>query len=329
MTATTLIARRPTVTHRVELFTRCAANPLLTAADWPYPTGTVTNPAAARVNGETLLVCHVEDRYGISHLHVARSADGITNWRVDETPLIAPDPDGVSTYGAQDPRVTFVPELDRWIIVYTAVGRPGPCVALASTDDFRHVEHLGVAMLPDNKDGCLLARRVNGRYILLHRPTSPMTGRADVWLSHSADLRSWSTPQPVLAARTGQAWDSARVGMGPPPIETPAGWLGVYHGVRQLAAGPICRAGLVLLDLDQPERVLRRSHGWVLTPTLPYERIGDVPNMVFPSGLIHDPATDELRLYYGAAGTGTAMASARLTDVLAHILSDPHDHAAT
>ena len=134
---------------------------------------------------------------------------------------------------------------------------------------------------------CCLAR-VDGEYVLFHRPVTAITSRADIWLSRSADLRSWSSPEPVLAARPGGWWDSARIGIGPPPLETSEGWLVVYHGVRQTVAGALYRAGLALLDLDDPSKVLRRCSEWVLGPTESYELMGDVPGVVFPCGLIHD-----------------------------------------
>jgi predicted GH43/DUF377 family glycosyl hydrolase len=114
-----------------------------------------------------------------------------------------------------------------------------------------------------------------------------------------------------------------RIGIGPPPLDTPHGWLCVYHGVKQMVGGPIYRAGLVLLDRDQPTRVLRRSEEWVLGPRADYERVGDVPNTVFPTGLVHDPTTGELRVYYGAADSVIAMVSAPLDAVLDYVQSCP------
>lgn len=304
-----------------ELFTRCPANPLLTAADWPYQVTAVFNPAAAIVGGQTVLVCRVEDRHGVSHLTVARSDDGIRGWRIDDTPLIRGD----RMWGVENPRATWVNELGCWVIAYTVCGPQGPSVALASTRDFRQVDLIGTAVPPDDKDASLLSRHINGEFVLLHRPYSPKTRRADIWLSHSIDLRSWTMPELVMAARAGPTWDSLRVGMGPPPIETPAGWLGIYHGVKQLVRGPVYRVGLVLLDRERPQRVLRRSSDWILAPTAPYERAGDAPNVVFPTGVTLDPETDTLRLYYGAADTVVAMASARLSDLIDYLLTCPAD----
>ena len=311
-----------------ELFHRDANNPLLTASDWPYPMNSVFNPAAALHDGETVLLCRVEDRRGVSHLTVARSADGRTKWRVDSKPLIADDPtDPTSCWGVEDPRITYVEELGGYVIAYTAYGPSGPCVALAITEDFTAAEPLGVVMPPEDKNASLLPRRVDGYFVLFHRPVSVISARADVWLSCSADLRSWTTPEPVMQARPGSWWDAARIGMGPPAIETPAGWLVAYHGVKQMVSTAIYRVGLVLLDLDHPTRVLRRTSSWVLGPHEPYEVVGDVPNVIFPTGLVHDPETDELRLYYGAADTCVAMAHAQLPEVLDHLLSLPPEQS--
>jgi predicted GH43/DUF377 family glycosyl hydrolase len=310
--------------HDDELFRRDPRNPLLCASDWPYPMNSVFNPAATLHNGETVLLCRVEDRRGISHLTVARSADGRTGWRVEPKPLIADDPaDPTSCWGVEDARVTYVEELGAYLIAYTAYGPGGPCVALAMTEDFQSAEPFGVVMPPEDKNASLLPRRVGDHFVLFHRPVSVISARADVWLSRSVDLRSWTTPEPVMQSRTGAWWDATRIGMGPPAIETPAGWLVVYHGVKQMVNTAIYRVGLVLLDTEHPTRVLRRTTNWVLGPREPYETIGDVPNVVFPTGLVHDPGTDELRLYYGAADTCVAMASSRLSDVLDHLLSLP------
>lgn len=302
------------------LFRRFAGNPILAPNRWPYPINAVMNAGAAMLGDETVLLCRVEDRRGISHLTVARSRDGLSNWIVDDGPLMAPDPDRPEeSWGVEDPRLTRVDELDAWVITYTAFGPGGPAISLATTRDFRSVERLGVVRAPEDKNGALLARRVGGEFILFHRPVTVIGARADVWLSRSADLHSWSSPVPVLGARPGGWWDSARIGMGPPPIETPAGWLVIYHGVRQTVAGALYRAGLALLDLDDPAKVVRRCSDWVLGPSEAYELTGDVPGVVFPCGVVHDPTTDELRLYYGAADTCVAMASASLSDVLGYV----------
>ncbi|MGI8699028.1 MAG: hypothetical protein ACR2J0_07795 [Mycobacteriales bacterium] len=306
------------------LFTRSRANPLLNADRWPYPVNAVMNAGATTMDGTTVLICRVEDRRGISHLALARSKNGVSNWVVDESPCMAPSPDHPEEeWGLEDPRVTYVEELESWVIAYTAFGSGGPAVSLALTSDFVHFERLGMVMSPEDKNAALLPRRVKGDWVLFHRPVATIGRRGDIWLSRSSDLRSWTAPEPVMGARVGGWWDSARIGMGPPPLETEDGWLVVYHGVRQTVAGALYRAGLALLDLDQPAKVLRRAEDWVLSPRTSYELVGDVPGVVFPCGLVHDETTDELRVYYGAADSQLALATASLSDVLGFLRSSP------
>jgi predicted GH43/DUF377 family glycosyl hydrolase len=308
-----------------ELFERHPTNPILTAADWPYPANGVFNPAAAEVAGETVLLARVEDRRGISHLTVARSANGVDDWKVDSEPLLAPDEATASEqWGFEDARVVWVDELKRWLITCTAYGPPGPSVFLATTEDFTTVERYGVVRQPEDKNAALLPHRIDGRWVLLHRPITHYGGRhGEIVLSRSDDLVSWSAPEQVLQPRAGAWWDSLRIGIGPPPLRTEHGWLLVYHGVKETVAGGIYRVGLALLDLDEPTRVVRRLSTWVLSPLEPYERTGDVPNVVFPCGLLHDAASDEVRLYYGAADSSICLATSRLADLLDALLATP------
>jgi len=310
-----------------ELFVRHPSNPILTAADWPYEVNGVFNPAAAEVAGETVLLARVEDRRGISHLTVARSANGIDGWTIEREPLLAPDGHTASEqWGFEDARVVWVDELERWVITCTAYGPAGPGVFLATTEDFKTVERYGIVRPPEDKNAALLPQRIDGRWALLHRPkTQSAHGQGEIHLSRSDDLFSWSAPEEVLQPRDGAWWDSLRIGIGPPPIRTDRGWLLVYHGVKETIAGDIYRVGVALLDLDDPTRVLRRLPTWVLAPSEQYERTGDVPNVVFPCGLIHDPQTDEVRLYYGAADTSICLAQARLADLVDAVLAAPPD----
>ena len=130
-----------------ELFHRHATNPILTASDWPYPAHTVFNPGATLLqDGTTLLLCRVEDRRGHSHLCAARSKNGVDGWEIDPAPTMMADPEHYpdELWGIEDPRITFVPELQQYVIAYTAYSRGGPCVALALTELFTAKTHLPV-----------------------------------------------------------------------------------------------------------------------------------------------------------------------------------------
>jgi predicted GH43/DUF377 family glycosyl hydrolase len=309
------------VTHP-ELFTRHAANPILTAADWPGRVNVVFNPAAVQLDGETILIARVEARTGISHLTIARSRDGVSDWRIDADPLLMPidDNDG-ERWGFEDARVVWVEELATHVISCTAYGPGGPAVFLATSVDFTSVERIGIVVAPEDKNAALLPERIGGRWVLLHRPTSNFGAlHPGISLSRSSDLRSWSTPETVMEPRAGAWWDALRIGIGPPLLRTEHGWLLVYHGVKETVGGAIYRVGLALLDLEEPTRVLRRTDEWVLAPHEPYERSGDVPNAIFPCGLIHSEAEDELRLYYGAADTCICLATASYDETIATVL---------
>ena len=299
-------------------FCRYPGNPILTAADLPYPANSVFNAAATLIDGETLLLMRVEDRRGLSHLTAARSRDGRGEWRVDDAPTLPADPEGhpEELWGIEDPRITWLEDQQLYFITYTAYSEAGPCVAMASTRDFVAFTRLGPVWPPDDKDAALFPVRFHGRYAMLHRPSPTMVGGgAHIWLSFSTDLKHWGDNRILLPCRRGGWWDANKIGLSPPPLLTEEGWLLMYHGVRETIAGGIYRLGLALLDAHDPCKVLCRADEWVFGPREPYERQGDVAEVVFPCGWVTEG--DELRLYYGAADTSMALATARVSEVLA------------
>lgn len=312
---------QPNASLWASLFERSPKNPILTAADWPYPAHTVFNAGACQFDGETLLLVRVEDRRGHSHLTVARSTDGVSGWRIDKEPSLVPEPNCFpeEIWGIEDPRLTWVEDRNEWIIAYTSFSPSGPMVSLASTKDFKLFERIGPVMPPEDKDAAVFPRRFNGRYAMIHRPVAAGSGGAHIWLSFSPDLTHWGDHHVLLNARRGSWWDANKIGLSPPPLETEDGWLLLYHGVRQTAGGCIYRLGLALLDLDEPWHVLHRSDEWIFAPELPYEQHGDVGGVVFPCGWILDRETEMLRIYYGAADSCIALATASLKDLVNYV----------
>ncbi len=300
-----------------ELFHRHEKNPILTVKDLPYTANSVFNAGATVFGKETVLLMRVEDRRGMSHLTVAKSKDGIGRWRIGQ-PALIPDPKTYpeEIWGIEDPRITYMAEEKHWVIAYTAYSRGGPVVSLAVTCDFKTFERLGPVMPPENKDAALFPVRFSGRWAMIHRPVAalPSPG-AHIWISFSPDLRHWGSHRMLLTARSGGFWDTKKIGLCPPPLQTDEGWLILYHGVRMTAGGAIYRLGLALLDLEDPCRVIARSDPWVFAPEADYEIFGDVGKVVFPCGWIKDK--DKVRLYYGAADTCIALATADLPDLLA------------
>jgi predicted GH43/DUF377 family glycosyl hydrolase len=306
---------------RRELFCRHPGNPILSVKDWPYPANSVFNAAAAIVNGKTLLLVRVEDFRGLSHLTAARSDDGVSGWEIDAKPTLVPEPERhpEEIWGIEDPRVTRLEELQKWVIAYTAFSRGGPLVSLATTTDFRNFVRLGPVMPPEDKDAAVFPVRFGGRWAMFHRPMANLPGMpADIWISFSPDLKHWGDHQEVIHSREGSWWDANKIGLSAPPMETPEGWLILYHGVRTTASGSIYRLGLALLDLKEPRRVIRRSEEWVFGPKAHYEREGDVDDVVFPCGWVRKGET--IFMYYGAADSCIGLATAKMNELVEFLL---------
>jgi predicted GH43/DUF377 family glycosyl hydrolase len=307
-----------------ELFQRHPDNPILTVSDWPYRANSVFNAAAADIDGKILLLVRVEDFRGISHLTVARSKDGITNWQIDSAPTLKPEPEQYpeELWGIEDPRITWIEEMGEWAICYTAYSQGGPLVSLALTGDFKTFRRLGPVMPPEDKDAALFPVKFNGLWAMLHRPVprSSMLG-AHIWLSFSPNLKHWGEHHEIIQARQGGWWDANKIGLCSPPLETKAGWLILYHGVRTTASGSIYRLGLALLDLENPLKVIRRTDEWIFGPKAHYEREGDVDDVVFPCGWIKKDG--KVLIYYGAADSRLCLATADLDELVDFVLNCP------
>jgi len=301
-----------------EILARHGANPILTAEDWPYPANAVFNPGAVRLaDGTTLLLCRVEDYRGHSHLCAAVSQNGIDSWRIDPRPTLPADPAGhpEELWGIEDPRIVWHPDLEKYSVTYTAYSYGGPCVALALTKDFKKFERYGVCMPPDDKDAALLPHKIGGSWAMIHRPAASFGG-AHIWISYSPDLRHWGSHKIMMMARRGGWWDAGKIGLSTPLIETPEGWLMLYHGVRRTASGSLYRWGLALFDLETPEKCILRGDPWVFGPRENYETIGDVGGSVFPCGYTIGEDGDSINIYYGGADSCVALATGRISELL-------------
>jgi predicted GH43/DUF377 family glycosyl hydrolase len=239
-----------------------------------------------------------------SHLRVVRCGDGRSVREIGE-PIFLPQAE-YEEYGVEDPRIT---QLDgRFYVTYVAVSRHGPATALASTTDFQTFERHGIVFCPENKDVVLFPEKIGGAYAAMHRPVcgTPFT-RPEMWIARSPDLIHWGAHAPLTM--TGGDWQSGRVGGGCPPVPVRDGWLALYHGNRQpTAPGEVGTyyGGAMLLDAQDPTKILARSQAPFLVPEADFEVSGFVPNVVFPTGLIRNG--DSLLVYYGAADACTAVA---------------------
>jgi len=296
-----------------DLLHRWEGNPAITIEDVPFRANTVFNGTPMVTENGVFLLLRVEGQQGYSFFALARSSDGL-RFKLDEKPVMMPAKSGpyakYESKGIEDPRATVVD--GTCYIMYTAVGQWGPRIAIARTEDYVNYERIGIVSEPGNKDGVLFPRKIDGRYARLDRPIG--IGRGSIWLSYSPDLLNWGDSEVAISPRAGY-WDDFRIGASVPPIETEKGWLEIYHGVKMTSAGPIYRMGTVLLDLDDPSKVIKRSAMPILSPREDYERIGDVYNVCFGCGALVNEKGN-MKVYYGAADTSICVALCSMEELL-------------
>jgi len=247
----------------------------------------------------------------ISHLRLARSRDGF-HFNVEDQPVLSAA-HALEAFGVEDARITQIG--DTYWVNYTAVSSAGIATGLASSKDLRHFERHGIIFSPPNRDVTIFPEQIHGRYWALHRPMPEDIGSPAIWLASSSDLLSWGGHRLVAAARDGM-WDDLKIGGGAVPFKVqvrgrPA-WLAVYHGVT---ASPLTYSlGALLLDGEDPGRVLGRSRKPILFPEAPYELQGFFANVAFTCGLVQ--SGDLVRIYYGASDGVTCVADLSLEGIL-------------
>jgi len=242
----------------------------------------------------------------ISHLRVARSKDGI-NFDIEGTPAIAPATD-YETFGIEDPRISLID--GTYYISYVAVCPVGVTTCLASTKDFESFERHGIIFCPDNKDVVLFPERIGGRYYALHRPVSTLFRKQEIWIAQSGDLVCWGSHRYLMSPRAGY-WDDIKIGASAVPFKVDAGWLEIYHGADR--NNRYC-LGAVLLDAQEPWKVIARAKKPILEPQTNYEIEGFFGNVVFSCGLLCED--NKLRIYYGVADTAVCYAELPLEEVV-------------
>ncbi|WP_425400770.1 glycoside hydrolase family 130 protein [Aeoliella sp.] len=261
-------------------------------------------------------VFRTEDYTRFPRLHVGWSEDGL-DWQIENSPLTFANAEIDPSDYAYDPRVV---RIEDWYYVSWCGGHNGPTISMARTKDFRQFERMTNAFLPFNRNGVLFPRRIGGKFFMLSRPSDDgHTPFGDIYVSQSPDLVHWGMHEKVMGRggdEVGQWWQRTKIGAGPIPIETPDGWLMIYHGVIDTCNGFVYSMGAAILDLEQPWKVLYRTNRHLLTPEASYETTGHVPNVVFPCAALHEPLSGKLAIYYGAADTCTCVAYAHIKELV-------------
>lgn len=245
-----------------------------------------------------------------SHLRMARSKDGV-NFEVDEKPFLAPR-DESEEYGIEDARISKIGA--HYYINYTAVSRDGYGTSLVRTRDFVDTEYLGMVFCVPNKDVCIFPEKIDGSYYALHRPQNTGFGKSSIWIAQSPDLIHWGQHRCLIRPANNE-WESEKIGGGAPPIKTDKGWLEIYHGKSLRNGKDFYSLMVLLLDLEDPTKVIFRGDHPVIMPEEPYETDGFVPNVVFLNGMVLRN-NDDLLLYYAACDETTCLAECKLSDLL-------------
>ncbi|MEO7839995.1 MAG: glycosidase [Anaerolineales bacterium] len=296
---------------------RHSANPILLpdpGSDWE--TYNVFNPSVIHHNGLFHMHYRAQGLDWISRIGYAVSADGV-HWNRLRRPVLEPH-NASDARGVEDPRVTVLEQ--RFYMCYTAYGREfigegepthiggGVMPMIAVSDNLITWEALGpIVRGEDNKDHSLFPRRINGRYVALHRRPP------QVWLAESEDLLSWpeANMRPIFGPRPDNGWDEKRVGGNGVPIETEHGWLMLYHAYNN---DHVYRLGVCLLDLENPAKIIHRPKEFIFEPDELWELRGDVPNVVFSCA--NPVVNNTVYIYYGGADHVIGLATCTLGELL-------------
>jgi len=302
---------------------RYSGNPIL---DWnPIPKAArIFNSAVASHEGEFVGVFRADQRNGRATLFFGRSQDALA-WRIGPEPITWVDDDGrpAPTSYAYDPRLLKMG--DTYYITWCD-DMHGASIGLGRTADFTRFIRMPNPLMPFNRNGVLFPRKIGNTYMMLSRPSdSGHTPFGDIFLSESPDLIHWGRHRWVMGKGGQGWWQGTKIGAGPVPLETVEGWLLFYHGVSTTCNGFVYSFGAVLLDLEEPSRVLYRTRDYLLTPEKTYETTGFVPNVVFPCATLCDADSGRIAIYYGAADTCTAVAFARVDELLDYIKSNSEE----
>ncbi len=260
----------------------------------------VTDPRVINYNGKDYLTT-------MSYLRLVWSDDGIHFHEDEKYPSIFGKGE-LETFGIEDCRVTTTAE--GFNLSFTAVSEFGVGVGLITTEDWINYRREGMIISPHNKDCAIFEEKINGKYYALHRPSSPDLGGNYIWIAQSPDLIHWGKHKCIATSRPGM-WDSARVGAGAAPIKTDKGWLEIYHGAN--SDNRYC-LGALLLDINDPSKVLARSIEPIMEPVEDYEKTGFFGNVVFTNG--HYVEGDDIFIYYGASDEVICGAKFSLSEIL-------------
>ena len=299
---------------------RYSENPIITSGGHPGR-NSVLNSAVVPYKGGFAGIFRCDNRAVQMNIYAGFSEDGI-HWDIEDQPVAfeAGNTDNLYSDYRYDPRLVFIE--DRYWITWCN-GYHGPTIGVGYTFDFKRFYQCENAFLPFNRNGVLFPQKIGGRYAMLSRPSdNGHTPFGDIFLSYSPDMKYWGEHRLVMKVTPFEVsgWQSTKIGAGPVPVLTSEGWLLFYHGVIHTCNGFRYAMGGALLDKDQPDKVICRSKPYLLSPDEHYERVGDVPNVIFPCATLEEG--DRIVIYYGAADTVVAIAFGYISGIIEYIKSN-------
>ena len=306
-----MLREKKNIVHRYE------GNPILTAADFPGDIVSVFNAGAIKRDGKYILVCRCEDSTFGRYMWVAEGTDGI-HFTPRPEPLAMPVDDPVfmeyahETKSYWDPRIVEI-EGQLYITHASDVTNGKTCqLGLFKIDDaLEKLEWMGLISEPDNRNGVLFPEKIGGKFWRLDRPND---NSFDIWAAASPDLEHWGHYRRVVAKET-LGWGEKKIGPGSVPIKTEKGWLTIMHGVRRQVNDEVYSLGVMLLDLNEPWKMIGQSKRAILAPEMPYEFQGQSPNVVFTNGsIVEDDGS--VKIYYGAADQVLGLAYSTVDELL-------------
>jgi beta-1,4-mannooligosaccharide/beta-1,4-mannosyl-N-acetylglucosamine phosphorylase len=310
------------------LIKRYPGNPILSAEHIPYKADLVFNAGAAKYQGKYVMVFRNDygysggNRFEGTNIGIAYSDDGLS-WDVSPKPCFSLEDEEITR--AYDPRLTVMD--GRVYMCFAVDTRHGVRGGIAATDDFEKFEILSLSA-PDNRNMVLFPERINEKYMRLERPFPVYSrggiDRFDLWMSESPDLRYWGDTRLVLAVEQ-VPFANDKIGPAAPPIKTPYGWLALFHAVDidhsrgkngwEEKWQKRYTAGIMLLDPENPSKVIGMSDVPLIAPEAEYERNGFRNNVIFPGGMILEE-NGEVKIYYGAADTVECLATAYVEELV-------------
>jgi beta-1,4-mannooligosaccharide/beta-1,4-mannosyl-N-acetylglucosamine phosphorylase len=312
---------------------RNSKNPIITRTDIPdiHPNivdaTSVFNPGAVKYNNKYILLLRVQNR-GRETFIVKAESDNGTDFKVDNKIVDFKGIEKVKEkiYHVYDARITRIDEV--YYVMFAMDMDCGCQLGLAKTTNFEEFLFLGIVSDGDIRNGVLFPEKVNGKFLRFDRPNKvqleggPSSGNT-IYLSESDDLLNWKSVKPVMGGRF-HYWDE-NIGSGPAPVKTREGWLHIYHGVAMhFGSANIYQAGVALHDFNDPSIVLNRGKYNILEPRELFELVGQVPNVVFPSGMIVENydsdgfamINSKVLVYYGAADTSIGLATSTIKELI-------------